>query len=103
MVFLVARRDSLRPRLDPDLQEVHQFTARRIELAVPYPGAGAHALHVPGPDRRTVAERILVRQRALEHVADDLHGTMALRAEALAGLHAVLVDHAQRAEAHVLR
>ena len=42
-------------------------------------------------------------ERALEHVGDDLHVAVSVGAEALAGLHAILVDHAQRAEAHVAR
>jgi hypothetical protein len=42
-------------------------------------------------------------QRALQDVADDLHVAVAVGAEARAGLHPVLVDHAQRAETHVLR
>src|SRR6185503_19003261 len=65
--------------------------------------AGAHALHVARDDGRAVAHRILVAERALEHVADDLHVTVAVRAEARARLHAILVDDAQRTEPHVLR
>ena len=42
-----------------------------------------------------------VRELPFEHVADDLHVAVAVRAEAHARLHAVLVDDAQRAEAHV--
>src|SRR5262245_61607747 len=40
---------------------------------------------------------------ALEHVRDDLHVAMRMPPETLAGRHAILVDHAQRAEPHVLR
>ena len=43
------------------------------------------------------------RQLARQHVADDLHVAVAVVAEARAGGDAVLVDHAQVAEAHVLR
>jgi hypothetical protein len=38
---------------------------------------------------------------AVEHVADDLHVAMAVRAEAGAGCDGVVVEHAQVAEAHV--
>src|SRR5690606_19046102 len=65
-------------------------------------GAGAHALHFAGHDRGAVAHRVAVRQRALEHVADDLHVAVAVRAETLARRHPVLVDHAQRAPVDVL-
>jgi hypothetical protein len=45
----------------------------------------------------------LCRQRAVEHVAHDLHVAVSVRGEAGAGCNAVLVDHAQVAEPHVLR
>jgi hypothetical protein len=82
-----------------------------VELAVQHAGAGAHALHVAGADhaggrrrrRLAVAHRVLVRQRAFEHVADDLHVAVAMRAEAGAGGDAVFVDDTQVAHAHVRR
>ena len=43
-----------------------------------------------------------MRELPREHVADDLHVAVAVGAEARARLHAVLVDHAQRAELDVL-
>src|SRR5439155_22994925 len=46
---------------------------------------------------------VLVPQGAGENVGHDLHVTVAVRREPLAGLHAVLVDHAEVSEAHVLR
>jgi hypothetical protein len=46
---------------------------------------------------------VLVRQRAVEHVADDLHVAVAVGAEAGAGGDAVFVDDAQVAHAHVGR
>ena len=42
-----------------------------------------------------------MRELSFEYVADDLHVAMAVRTEAHAGLHAILVDDAQRSEAHV--
>ena len=44
-----------------------------------------------------------MRELALEHVADDLHVAVAMRAEALAGCDTILVDDAQRSELDVLR
>ena len=76
---------------------------RRVELAVQHAAARAHALHVARRDDRAVAHAVLVRQLPVEHVGNDLHVAVAVRAEAHARLHAVLVDHAQRAEAHVRR
>jgi hypothetical protein len=66
-------------------------------------GARAHALHVPRTDHRTVSHRVLVLQRAVEHVANDLHVAVAVGAEPHPWLHAVLVDHAQAPETHVAR
>src|SRR5262245_15614649 len=88
---------------DPDLEEVHALGLRGVVLAVLDPRARAHALHVAGADHRAVAEAVAVLERALEDVGHDLHVAVAVRAEALPGLDAVLVDHAQRAEAHVAR
>ena len=42
-------------------------------------------------------------QRAFEHIGDDLHILMAVGVEAGTGLHPVLVDDPQRAEAHMGR
>jgi hypothetical protein len=44
-----------------------------------------------------------MRELARQHVADDLHVAVAVRAEALAGRDAILVDDAQRSELDVLR
>ncbi len=99
--LLVARLEPEPIRLDPDLEEVHGLGARRVELAVAHAAAGAHPLHVAGADGRAVADRILVRQLAREHVGDDLHVAVAVRAEAGAGLHPILVDHPQRPELDV--
>src|SRR5205823_9212134 len=77
--------------------------ALMVVLAVPNAGAGAHALYVARHDGRAGAHRILVSERAFEHIGDDLHVAVAVRAEAATGLHAVLVDDAQHPVAHVLR
>src|SRR5688572_27735297 len=102
-LLFVTRLDALHVRLNPDLQEVHQVRRRRIELAVTHAAAGAHALHVAGTDGRAVAYRVAMCELAGEHVADDLHVAVTVRAEALAGRDAILVDHAQRAELDVVR
>jgi hypothetical protein len=74
-----------------------------VELAMAHAGARAHALHVAVTQHRAVAHAVLVFQGAAEDVGEDLHVLVAVRAEALAALHAVFVDDAQRAEAHVPR
>ena len=57
----------------------------------------------PRADHGAVAHAVPVRELAVEHVGEDLHVAVGVRAEALPGGDAVLVDHAQRAEAHVAR
>ena len=88
---------------DPDLQQVHGRVARGVVLAVGHAGARGHALQLAGADHRRGAEAVLVLERALEHASHDLHVAVRVRRKALARLDPVLVDHAQRAEAHVLR
>jgi hypothetical protein len=44
-----------------------------------------------------------VLQRAAEYEGDDLHVTMRVSVESAGSGDAVIIDHAQRAEAHVLR
>jgi len=101
MGLLVARGDVLGVREQPDLQEVHGFVGRVVELAVADPAACAHALHVTVAQHRAGAHRVLVFQRAAQHVGDDLHVAVAVGAETLAADHLVFVDHPQRAEAGV--
>jgi hypothetical protein len=100
-LFLVFRRDPGHVGQDPELQEVRGLRMRAVEFAVQHAASRAHALHVARADRGTRAGGIAVRQLAFQHVADDLHVAVAVRAEARARHHAVLVDHPQRAELHV--
>ena len=74
-----------------------------IELAVLNAAAGAHALHSARRDRGTVADAVLVPDRATHHVADDFHVAVAVGAKTGAGLDAVFIDDAQITKAHVRR
>src|SRR5262245_4642438 len=102
-LLLVARLISTAVRHDPDLQEVDRLARRRIELAMGHARARAHPLDLARPDHRPGAEAVAMLQGSAEDVADDLHVPVAVRGKAAAGLHAVLVDHSQGAEAHVAR
>src|SRR5688572_21226978 len=101
--LLVGGRDAGGAGLDPDLQEMRDAGPVLVEFAMAHAAAGAHALHVAGHDGGAVPHGVLVAERALEHVAEDLHVAVAVRAEARARPHAVFVDHAQRAVADVAR
>src|SRR5262245_45480290 len=74
-----------------------------VEFAVLNAGSSRHALHVAAANHGAVAHAVAMRELALEHVGDDLHVAMAMRAEALAGLHPIFVDDAQRPVAHEAR
>src|SRR5262245_49499458 len=101
LLLLVARRHAATLRLDPYLQEVHRLRARWIELAVLDARSRAHQLDVAGTDHRSVPHAVLVLERPVEDVREDLHVAVEVRAEPLSGLHAVIVEDAQRAKAHV--
>src|SRR6266571_6811648 len=103
MLLVVRRFNAANVGLDPDLQEMRHARLVVVVLAVQHAAPGAHPLHVARHDGRAVAHRILVAERAFEHIADDFHVAVAVRAEAGTGLHPVLVDHAQHAVAHVAR
>src|SRR5262245_14744607 len=82
---------------------MHAVGLRVVELAVPDPGASRHSLHVTGADHRTGADAVLVLERAVEHVRDDLHVAMPVRVEPFAGGDPVFIDDPERAEAHEAR
>jgi len=103
VLLLVAGLHAACARLDPDLQEMHGVLVRRVEFAVQDTGTRAHALHVTGADHGTVAEVVAVLQRAVQHDREDLHVAVTVGPETLARLDAILIDHPQRAEAHVRR
>ena len=102
VLLLVTRRDPQPVGHDPYLQEVHQFLARGIELAVGDAAARAHHLHVAGADHRAGAHRVLVFQRTLQHIGEYFHVPVRMRAEARAGLDAIVIDHQQVGETDLL-
>ena len=102
-LLVVAGGEPARVGHHPDLQEVHGLGLRGVVLAVGDAGAGPHELDLAGPDDAAAARRVLVLEPALEDVGEDLHVAVAVRPEAGSGRDAVVVDHAQAAEAHVPR
>src|SRR5271156_2534537 len=102
-LLLVAGRDTARRRRYPDLQKVNRLGFRMIEFAVRDSGAGAHPLRLAGSNDRAGAEAVLVLERAFENVGHDLHVAMAVRGKAGSRAHAIFIDDAQRAKAHLVR
>src|ERR1700757_4848180 len=99
--LLVTRLQPLAFRQQPDLVEMDTFLVRGVELAVAHAGAGGHALQFTGLDDRAVAHAVLVCERPVEDVGDDLHVPMAVHPEPLTGRNPVVVDDPQGAEARV--
>ena len=99
--LLVARRQPLPLGQQPDLVEMDPLRVRGVELAVADAGASGHALQFARPDDRAVAHAVLVCERPVEDIGDDLHVPMAVHPEPLARLHPVVVDDPQRTKAHV--
>src|SRR5262249_42185187 len=69
----VGRREAPRVRYDPDLQEMHGLGARVVVLAVPDAGPRPHELHLARADDAPAPRAVLVAQRPLEDVREDLH------------------------------
>ena len=102
MLLLVAGLNATLGGFDPDLQKVQPVFLRVVELAVQYARACGHALHIAGAHHFAIAHVVLVLHLAIKHVGDNFHIPVGVGAKAVAGGHAVFVDHPQRAEAHVV-
>ena len=87
---------------DPDLED-----ARRDGFAVIFgmtdAGARAHHLNAAGLGPPSIAERVLVRDRPVAHIGDDLHVGMRMRREAGLRRDRIVVPDADRTPAHPLR
>jgi hypothetical protein len=59
--------------------------------------ARAHHLHVAGFGPATMAETVLMRDRALAHIGDDLHVRMGMRGKSRVRRDLIVVPDAKRA------
>src|SRR5687767_3202293 len=64
---------------------------------------GRHGLDFVAVQNVMLSRTVPVAQTAFKHVGDDFHIPMRMRPKALAPLNAIVIEHAQDAEAHVLR
>ena len=103
MFLLIARIDAELGRLYPDLQEMRLPLGAVVELTVHHAAAGTHALHIARQDGGAIAHVVTVGQGAGDHITDDLHVAVAMGAETGTGLHAIFIDHAQRAVTDMVR
>jgi len=90
-------------RDDPYLEEVDRPLLRAVELAVLDAGPRAHPLHLARPQDAAASGRVPVGELTLEHPRQDLHVAVSMPSEPFPRLHAILVDDAELAPAHVLR
>ena len=82
---------------------MHWLDGRVVKFTVRDPAPGADALDVSGFEHGFMPHAIAVLKRAAQDVGDDLHVAVRVRAEAAATGDRVVVDNAQRAEAHPTR
>jgi hypothetical protein len=75
----------------------------RIGFAVTDAGARGHELHVSVANDAAGSERVFMAQLPVQHVGEDFHVLVRMGAEAHARRDEIFIDHAQSAEAHVLR
>lgn len=99
----VTRREAAFAGLNPGLEKVERLGGTGIKLAVRHASSGAHELNLSRLKHAAVAHAVLVLQSTFQHVTKNFHITMRMRAETLAGRDAIIVDDAQRTEAHVRR
>src|SRR5690606_35477260 len=71
------------------------------ELAMLDTGPGAHPLHVAGTDHRTFTPAIPMRPPPFQDVRNDLHVPVSMGSKTGARGDVVVIDHPQRAKAHV--
>ena len=88
-------------RSQPNLVEMHRLFSRGIVFAVLNPGAGGHALELPGGDNRAVAHTVFVFQAPLQDVGDDLHIAVGMHPEPLPWNNPVFINDPQSPKAHV--
>src|SRR5438552_16405686 len=92
-VAAAARRD------DPELENRRRLVFK-IVFGVADAGAGAHDLDVAGFCAAFIAEAVLVRDRALPYIGDDLHIGVRVRRKAGLRRDLVVVQDAKSAPIH---
>src|SRR4029453_14243501 len=89
-------------RLDPDLEDAGRHRLAVI-LGMADAGASAHHLHISRLGAALMPEAVLVRDRALPDIGDDLHVRVRMRGKARVGGDLVVVPYSDRAVAEALR
>ena len=85
------------------MQHASQLGFGCIEFAVDDPASGRHRLDFIRSDNVLFTCAVTMQHVPFDDVGDDFHIAMGMRPKPLPGCDAIVVQHAQRAEAHVLR
>src|SRR5438270_13518409 len=102
-LLLVSGREVAMLGQNPDLKKMNRVALRWIHLAVQHAGSRAHALHVAASNHRSISHVVLMGELAGHDDRHDFHVAMSMASESDVRLYAILIDHAQRSEAHELR
>src|SRR5215217_213969 len=81
ILFLIAGVNADSIGYKPYLQEMDFLGLGRVEFAMLHPCAGAHPLNVARANSRTIAHTILMGKGSVQHVTDDFHIPVTVRAE----------------------
>ncbi|MNE56549.1 hypothetical protein D3C80_1514610 [compost metagenome] len=74
---------------------MHLFVAGVVELTVCHAGTCAHQLHIAGDNHRAGAHGVFVRQCAFQHIGDNFHVAVRMRAKAATCCNLIIVDDQQ--------
>src|SRR6476661_7054912 len=102
ILFLIAGVNANSIGYKPYLQEMDFLGLRRVEFAMLHPCAGAHPLNVAGANNGTITHTVLMGKGSVQHVADDFHIAVTVRAETASRLDGIVIDYAQRAKLNML-
>src|SRR5262249_5959130 len=99
----IARRQMKRIRLDPNLQQMHTVRWRIVHLTVTNPTPRGHGLQFSRSQIAIAARAVSMVQPPVEHPSENLHVVMAMLTKTTSRLDNVIIDHAKRAIAHIVR
>src|SRR5262249_47670980 len=103
LVLLDVRTKAALARKDPHLYELHLGVLPMVALGVLSAGAEAHTLHTARQEHAAVSQAVAMLELAGDDEGDALDVAMRVHRPHGAGDERVVIEHAQRADAHVLR
>ena len=101
--LLVAWRNAVFLRDDPNLIQMQFLGVAWVVLRVTDPRPGAHNLEFTCRYLLFITHAVLMLHRTFQYVGQDFHVFMGMRTKALACVNHVIVNHAQCREPHEIR